>query len=118
MVPEHLVVELMLRDLKVNVEKWLTVYERVQTTANDTNAFMEDERLLPVLSHLRNLASGQVTVSESNRLSGLRVRLRPEQIDEIAGEHFPLCMQYLHSGLRKNHHLRYYGKFPHLTKAW
>jgi len=40
----------------------------------------------------------------------------PEDLDTLAIESFPLCMQEIHSHLRKEHHLRYnarnqYGLF-------
>ena len=74
----------------------------------------EDDRLVPILD---NLASGY-TIADfdtydplSSKDGGDASDINAESVwtEEIA-QHYPLSVRYLMEGLKKNHHLRYFGR--------
>ncbi|CAK5013080.1 unnamed protein product [Meloidogyne enterolobii] len=75
-------------------------------------AILMQQRLVPLLRHI--VGTGISKLGNRDQSSGSSVA--PEDLDTLAIESFPLCMQEIHSHLRKEHHLRYnarnqYGLF-------
>ena len=72
----------------------------------------EDDRLSPILSHLsKNFATPDAVFSDSDAgLPGAPVNA--SNIDNLS-QHFPLCMKNLHSTLRKNSHLKHFGRLQY-----
>uniref|UniRef100_A0A914MUI6 DNA primase large subunit n=1 Tax=Meloidogyne incognita TaxID=6306 RepID=A0A914MUI6_MELIC len=75
-------------------------------------AILMQQRLVPLLRHI----VGAGTSKHGNRDQSSGSFVAPEDLDALAIESFPLCMQEIHSHLRKEHHLRYnarnqYGLF-------
>lgn len=73
----------------------------------------EDNRLSPILTHL----SKSFTAPDSNYSSeassiGDSTAITASTIDALS-QHFPLCMQNLHRDLRKNSHLKHYGRLQY-----
>jgi DNA primase large subunit len=70
----------------------------------------EDERLIPRLHslHLHHIQNRKSAI-KSEEGSG-RDSITPEMIDTLAVESFPPCMRNIHEILRKEHHLRHYGR--------
>ncbi|TMW56489.1 hypothetical protein Poli38472_006499 [Pythium oligandrum] len=67
------------------------------------------ERLSPTLDKLlaesQSLHPARSILQPKNQL-----RVTPENIDQVAEKHFPLCMKHLHRKFRANHHLKYDGR--------
>ena len=75
----------------------------------------EDDRLTPILTHLsRNFSTPDATLSDA--LSSVALPGAPinaSTIDPLAAAHFPLCMRHLHTTLRRNSHLKHYGRLQY-----
>lgn len=71
----------------------------------------EDERLLPRLHtiHYENVTKLEKAQRDKDRPSN-RELVTPDMIDELAKDSFPPCMRNMHENLRKNHHLKHYGR--------
>lgn len=54
-----------------------------------------------------DFASRQVGMQQADKLSS------PEQVEEAAKTHFPLCMRNLHQGLQKEHKLKHWGRLQY-----
>jgi DNA primase large subunit len=72
----------------------------------------EDDRLTPILNHLsKNFATPDAAFSDSDAsLNGAPINAA--NIDNLT-QHFPLCMKHLHNTLRKNSHLKHYGRLQY-----
>lgn len=75
----------------------------------------EDDRIIPILE---NLAQGFLTGVPSewmgeNAAAGSGDDLKAEMIDEIAKKHYPMCMKTLHERLRRDHHLKHFGRLQY-----
>lgn len=72
----------------------------------------EDDRLLPILNHLsKSFAAPDAAFSESDAaLPGEPITAG--NIDHLS-QHFPLCMRHLHTTLRKDSHLKHYGRLQY-----
>lgn len=70
----------------------------------------EDERLIPRLHslHLYHIQNRKSSVKTEDG-SGREV-ITPEMIDTLAVESFPPCMRNINEMLRKEHHLKHYGR--------
>lgn len=71
----------------------------------------EDSRLLPILN---NLSHGFIAgvPSEWSGGSGEAAgdEIKADMIDSLAPAHFPLCMRIMHESLRKDRHIKHYGR--------
>ncbi|KZF25140.1 DNA primase large subunit [Xylona heveae TC161] len=72
----------------------------------------EDDRLSPILSHLsKNFTAPDSTYSDSNaHIPGAPINAG--SIDTLS-QSFPLCMRNLHMTLRKNAHLKHFGRLQY-----
>ncbi|CAG2101601.1 unnamed protein product [Medioppia subpectinata] len=70
----------------------------------------EDQRLIPRLHsmHTQIIDNRNSSVKTEDELG--REIVRPQMIDSLSKESFPPCMQNIHEILRKEHHLKYYGR--------
>ncbi|KAK5213278.1 DNA primase subunit pri2 [Exophiala xenobiotica] len=84
----------------------------LELTARALPRLDEDDRLTPILNHLsKNFATPDAGYSESDSaLAGAPISAA--NIDNLS-QHFPLCMKHLHSTLRKNNHLKHYGRLQY-----
>lgn len=72
----------------------------------------EDDRLSPILAHLsKSFTAPDIAYADSDALPG-NLHPNASNIDALA-PHFPLCMSHLHSELRKNAHLKHYGRLQY-----
>lgn len=71
----------------------------------------EDDRLTPIIG---SVYYDQVTKVEQMKKAdeklANRERITPDMINDLAKESFPPCMRSIHEQLRKNHHLKHYGR--------
>jgi DNA primase large subunit len=72
----------------------------------------EDTRLEPILD---NLSQGFIAGIGSEWSTGENVGegIRAEMVDELARQHFPMCMRNLHENLKRNHHLKHFGRLQY-----
>ncbi|KAH9826810.1 putative DNA primase large subunit [Teratosphaeria destructans] len=72
----------------------------------------EDNRLSPILHHLsQSFVAPDAGYSESSSIGDITVPTAAS-IDGLS-QHFPLCMQTLHRELKKNSHLKHYGRLQY-----
>ncbi|PWY95682.1 DNA primase, large subunit [Aspergillus sclerotioniger CBS 115572] len=72
----------------------------------------EDDRLTPILNHLsKNFGSAESVYTENEGFVD-GAPITANNIDRLS-QHFPLCMRSLHMNLRKNHHLKHYGRLQY-----
>lgn len=72
----------------------------------------EDNRLAPILHHLsQSFVAPDAGYSESSSIGDM-ARINAGSIDALS-QHFPLCMQNLHRELRKNSHLKHFGRLQY-----
>ena len=69
----------------------------------------EDERLIPRLHslHLHHIQVNKSAVKSDDSDAEL---VTPEMIDALSKESFAPCMRNIHETLRKEHHIKYYGR--------
>lgn len=72
----------------------------------------EDDRLTPILNHLsKNFATPDAGFQDSDSsLPGAPIN--SANIDTLS-QHFPLCMKHLHTTLRRDSHLKHYGRLQY-----
>ena len=74
----------------------------------------EDNRLSPILHHLsQSFVAPDAGYSESSSIGDIAT-IGASSIDGLS-QHFPLCMQNLHRELRKNNHLKHFGRLQYTT---
>ena len=72
----------------------------------------EDNRLSPILHHLsQSFVAPDSGYSESSSIGDM-ASINAASIDGLS-QHFPLCMQNLHRELRKNSHLKHFGRLQY-----
>jgi DNA primase large subunit len=84
-----------------------------QLTARAIPRLDEDDRLAPILAHLsQSFATPDAAYSSSDAdINGLSAPTAAS-VDTLS-QHFPLCMQNLHSVLRRDSHLKHYGRLQY-----
>ncbi|EFX01161.1 DNA primase large subunit [Grosmannia clavigera kw1407] len=85
----------------------------LELTARALPRLDEDDRLTPILDHLsKNFVTPDASFSGADgNNSGAEINAR--SIDTLAPAHFPLCMQNLHRSLRRDAHLKHYGRLQY-----
>ncbi|CAK7219937.1 DNA primase subunit pri2 [Sporothrix curviconia] len=85
----------------------------LELTARALPRLDEDDRLTPILDHLsKNFVTPDAAYSnDDNALTGAEINAR--SIDSLATAHFPLCMQNLHRSLRRDAHLKHFGRLQY-----
>ena len=82
----------------------------------------EDTRLIPVLDHLcQGFANGLTSVSDyKTEGHGSGDVVSAEMVDELAQKHWPMCMRHLQDTLRRDRHLKHYGRLQYglFLKVW
>jgi DNA primase large subunit len=89
---------------------WLTLLN--QLTARALPRLDEDDRLTPILNHL----SKNFITPDSSYMSGTAAPMGAEisarNIDNLS-QHFPACMSHLHRSLRRDAHLKHFGRLQY-----
>lgn len=73
----------------------------------------EDDRLVPVLEHLSMAFLSGVTNQYTPKPEDAMELVTADMVDELAKRHFPACMRHLHDSLRKNKHLKHFGRLQY-----
>ncbi|OTB00437.1 hypothetical protein M426DRAFT_65930 [Hypoxylon sp. CI-4A] len=84
----------------------------LELTARAMPRLDEDDRLSPILDHLsKNFVTPDASYSsDTSTVPGAEITAR--NIDNLSS-HFPLCMQHLHRSLRRDAHLKHYGRLQY-----
>jgi DNA primase large subunit len=83
----------------------------VQLTSRALPRLDEDDRLTPILNHLsQNFTTPDASYSNNTCLPGATISART--IDTLSSS-FPLCMAHLHRSLRRDAHLKHYGRLQY-----
>lgn len=84
----------------------------LELTARALPRLDEDDRLTPILDHLsKNFITPDASYSSSTTaVSGADISAR--NVDKLSAS-FPLCMQNLHRSLRRDAHLKHYGRLQY-----
>lgn len=71
----------------------------------------EDDRLIPIIGAVHNeLVIAADKRSENDARLKSRKRITPQMVNTLCLESFPPCMRFIHENLRKDHHLKHYGR--------
>ncbi|KAK8847533.1 hypothetical protein IAR55_005391 [Kwoniella newhampshirensis] len=105
-VPQSLPISLVLQAFASRLEKAL------ELTAKNLPRLDEDERLGPVIDHLASsflsgLGASDYQPVEGNGSSSV---VTAEMVDDVARKHFPPCMKNLYDRLKRDHHLKHFGR--------
>lgn len=85
----------------------------LEVTARAIPRLDEDDRLSPILAHLsKSFTAPDSTYDDENANISSSLQPTAQNIDALS-KHFPLCMQNLHMELRKNSHLKHYGRLQY-----
>ncbi|KAH8815954.1 eukaryotic and archaeal DNA primase, large subunit-domain-containing protein [Xylogone sp. PMI_703] len=98
--------------LSLVVTEFTTRLEKaLELTARALPRLDEDDRLTPILNHLsQNFTTPDANYSSSSSLPGADISAR--NIDTLSSS-FPLCMQHLHRSLRRDAHLKHFGRLQY-----
>jgi len=72
----------------------------------------EDTRLMPILDNLSQGFLAGIS-SEWANASGSADEITAEMVDELAQKDFPLCMRMHHENLRRDKHLKHFGRLEY-----
>jgi DNA primase large subunit len=96
-----------------NIASWPKHYIK-QMAAQAFVKLDEDTRIVPILENLsRGFLAGVPSEWNESSSSGNETNIKAEMVDEIARKHYPLCMRHLHGSLRRDHHLKYFGRLQY-----
>uniref|UniRef100_L2FU55 DNA primase large subunit n=1 Tax=Colletotrichum fructicola (strain Nara gc5) TaxID=1213859 RepID=L2FU55_COLFN len=85
---------------------------QLELTARALPRLDEDDRLTPILDHLsKNFITPDSSYS-SNTGAPVGAEITARNIDNLA-QHFPACMSHLHRSLRRDAHLKHYGRLQY-----
>ncbi|KAL8282597.1 hypothetical protein RB601_008466 [Gaeumannomyces tritici] len=87
----------------------------LELTARALPRLDEDDRLTPILNHLsKNFITPDASYrSGDGDSTAPGSELTARNVDKLATEHFPLCMQHLHRSLRRDAHLKHFGRLQY-----
>ena len=72
----------------------------------------EDTRLVPILDNLSKGFQAGVSSEWAGKTEG-QEGLTADMIDEMAYKHYPACMRNLHMALRREKHLKHFGRLQY-----
>ncbi|KAG6891692.1 hypothetical protein C0992_010095 [Termitomyces sp. T32_za158] len=83
----------------------------LELTARALPRLDEDTRIIPILDNLsQGFLAGVPSewVSSGEPVNGDDIKA--EMVDNLAKKHFPMCMRAMHDNLRRDHHLKHFGR--------
>ena len=83
-----------------------------QLTARALPRLDEDDRLTPILNHLSKNFITPDSSYMSNSSAPPGAQITAGNIDNLS-QHFPACMSHLHRSLRRDAHLKHYGRLQY-----
>ncbi|CAI6084012.1 hypothetical protein V2G26_020131 [Clonostachys chloroleuca] len=96
----------------ITVEFQARLEKQLELTARALPRLDEDDRLTPILNHL----SKNFITPDSAYMSGTSApdgaQISAANIDNLS-QHFPACMSHLHRSLRRDAHLKHFGRLQY-----
>jgi len=86
---------------------------RIQATYPEYLKDEEKDRLLPFLRDVIPAASEGKSLFSNTASFMASGEVKPEQIDALSKQSFPLCMRVVHKELKDKHHLKHYGRMQY-----
>ncbi|KND91768.1 putative DNA primase large subunit [Tolypocladium ophioglossoides CBS 100239] len=85
---------------------------QLELTARALPRLDEDDRLTPILNHLSKnfITPDAAYVSSASAPDG--IQFTAANVDSLS-QHFPACMSHLHRSLRRDAHLKHYGRLQY-----
>ncbi|KAA1474935.1 DNA primase large subunit [Dentipellis sp. KUC8613] len=93
------------QEFQSNLEKAL------ELTAKALPRLDEDTRLVPLLNNLSQGFLAGVPSEWNATTTGDEIKA--DMVDELARKHFPACMRNLHDNLKRDHHLKHFGRLQY-----
>ncbi|KAI8998534.1 DNA primase large subunit [Trametes punicea] len=106
-VPASEQASIVLQEFQSHLEKDL------EMTAKALPRLDEDTRLVPILDNLSKGFLAGVSSEWNNAAAASGDALTADMIDEMAYKHFPACMRNLHMCLRRDKHLKHFGRLQY-----
>ncbi|KAI0709357.1 DNA primase large subunit [Earliella scabrosa] len=85
----------------------------LEATAKALPRLDEDSRLIPILDNLSKGFQAGISSEWSNASEGADGSLTADMIDEMAYKHYPACMRNLHMCLRRDKHMKHFGRLQY-----
>ncbi|PNY26173.1 DNA primase large subunit [Tolypocladium capitatum] len=85
---------------------------QLELTARALPRLDEDDRLTPILNHLSKNFITPDSAYTSNASAPDGAQFTAANIDNLS-QHFPACMSHLHRSLRRDAHLKHYGRLQY-----
>lgn len=85
----------------------------LEMTAKFLPKMDEDTRIVPLLDKLSQGFLAGVSNEWSTLTEGTTEGLSADMIDDIARKHYPMCMRNMHTNLRRDHHLKHFGRLTY-----
>jgi DNA primase large subunit len=73
----------------------------------------EDTRLIPILDNLSQGFLAGISSEWANASGSETDEIKAEMVDELAQKDFPLCMRMHHENLRRDQHLKHFGRLEY-----
>ncbi|GAO20023.1 hypothetical protein UVI_02014900 [Ustilaginoidea virens] len=88
--------------------------KQLELTARALPRLDEDDRLTPILNHLSKsfITPDAAYSSASSSSAPAGARTTAANVDKLS-QHFPACMAHLHRSLRRDAHLKHYGRLQY-----
>jgi DNA primase large subunit len=88
----------------------------LETTARHVPTLDEEDRLFPILEQFSSAFLAGVSGESAggfNEAAGVG-DVTKDMIDELSRRHFPVCMRHLHNSLRRDQHLKHWGRLQYV----
>ncbi|KAK4159138.1 putative DNA primase large subunit [Cladorrhinum sp. PSN259] len=86
----------------------------LEMTARALPRLDEDDRLTPILNHLsKNFITPDSSYNGSGTTAVEGAEISARNIDNLVQPHFPMCMTHLHRTLRRDAHLKHFGRLQY-----
>ncbi|KAK9442468.1 DNA primase large subunit [Metarhizium brunneum] len=86
--------------------------KQLEMTARALPRLDEDDRLTPILNHLSKNFITPDSAYTSNSSAPAGAQITASNIDNLS-QHFPACMSHLHRSLRRDAHLKHFGRLQY-----
>lgn len=92
---------------------WLIILSLNQLTLKHLPRLDEDTRIVPLLDNLSQGFLAGVSSEWSSAAATTDGEITADMIDDLSRKHFPMCMRHLHESLRRDKHLKHYGRLQY-----
>lgn len=106
-VPTRELSSIILQEFQANLTKAL------EMTAKALPFLDEDTRIVPILDNLSQGFLAGISSEWSTATASSGNEITADMIDDMARKHFPACMRNLHECLRRDRHLKHFGRLQY-----